>query len=187
MRVYLLWLVEPYRDHHPSPIEAVIVSADALRHPDVPQPDGARMYRCLTEAPGRTDGQLVPLSTLTHELDGGRLWPQVADWEQVTDAVLQLVRAEKIDAMPIGGLGDLDLAVLAAGPVTEVVGIDPASGAQIPIRGSARGDIIAHLAGYVNRVDPPLNAGNPDRLVEVPTSPERMPYQPPIRWGSGPQ
>lgn len=176
--VYLLWLVEPYQDHHPTPIEAVIVAADALRHPDVPQPDGVLMYRCLTEAPGRRDGELVPLSTLAHELNGGRLWSEVGDWEAVADALLRLVRAEKIDAMPVGGLGDLDLAVLASGPVTEVVGFDPATGEQIPVRGSARGEIIEHLAGYVNKVDPPLNAGNPSRLVDVPTSPKRMPYEP---------
>jgi hypothetical protein len=50
------------------------------------------MYRCLTEFPSRTPGCVVPLSTLTFELDGGRLWPQVADWEAVVAAIVNLTR-----------------------------------------------------------------------------------------------
>ena len=72
--VYLLALHEPYQSpQHPAPINATIVHALTLLHPAVPQPDGDWMYRCLTEFPGRTPGGVVPLSTLTFELDGGRL------------------------------------------------------------------------------------------------------------------
>jgi hypothetical protein len=82
--VYLLMLHTPYQSReHEVPIDATIVHARTLLHPAVPQPDGGRMYRCLTEFPARTPGCLVPLSTLTFELDGGELWPQVADWERV--------------------------------------------------------------------------------------------------------
>jgi hypothetical protein len=45
---------EPYESpDHPVPINATIVHALTLLHPAVPQPDGGRMYRCLTEFPGR--------------------------------------------------------------------------------------------------------------------------------------
>lgn len=53
--VYLLMLHEPYASsEHPVPINATIVHALTLLHPAVPQPDGGRMYRCLTEFPSRT-------------------------------------------------------------------------------------------------------------------------------------
>ncbi|HTR92366.1 MAG TPA: hypothetical protein VMI73_11555 [Trebonia sp.] len=50
---------------------AVITHARSFLHPDLPQPDGGRVYRCLTEAPGRTPGCLVALSGLDYELCGG--------------------------------------------------------------------------------------------------------------------
>ena len=58
--VYLLMQHEPYTSsEHPVPIDATIVHALTLLHPAVPQPDGGRMYRCLTEFPSRTPGCLV--------------------------------------------------------------------------------------------------------------------------------
>lgn len=91
--VYLLTLHEPYRaPNHPVPINATIVHALTLLHPVVPQPDGGRMYRCLTEFPGRTPGCLVPLSTLTFELDGGALWHRIGDWERAVEAVVHVAR-----------------------------------------------------------------------------------------------
>jgi hypothetical protein len=76
--VYLLILREPYQSaENPVPLDATIVHALTLLHRAVPQPDDGRMYRCLTEFPSRVPGCVVPLSTLTFELDGGSLWPQV--------------------------------------------------------------------------------------------------------------
>jgi hypothetical protein len=47
--VHLLALHEPYESpEHPVPINATIVHALTLLHPHLPQPDGGRMYRCLT-------------------------------------------------------------------------------------------------------------------------------------------
>jgi len=67
--VCLLTVHEPYESHdHPVPINATIVHAKTLLHPQVLQPDGGRMYRCLTEFPGRSTGCIVPVSTLTAEL-----------------------------------------------------------------------------------------------------------------------
>ena len=90
--VYLLLVHEP----RPHPVLAggqvnvVIVHALTLLRSDLPQPDAARVYRCLTEFPGRIPGCVVPLSTLSYELDNGRLWPEVADWEAVSEAVVRL-------------------------------------------------------------------------------------------------
>ena len=51
----------------------MITHARSFLHPDLSQPDGGRVYRSLTEAPGRVPGCLVPLSELDYELCGGRL------------------------------------------------------------------------------------------------------------------
>jgi hypothetical protein len=74
--VYLLLVHEP----RPHPVlgvgvgNVVIVHALTLLRSDLPQPDAARMYRCLTtEFPGRIPGCTVPLSTLAYELDNGCL------------------------------------------------------------------------------------------------------------------
>src|ERR1700720_3568270 len=91
--VYLLTMHDPYDEPGaPAPINGVIVHAATLLHPDLPQPDAGRIYRCLTEFPGRTPGCLVTLSDLNAELDGGRLWPQVADWNAVITALITLTR-----------------------------------------------------------------------------------------------
>lgn len=59
--VYLLMQHEPYKSsEHLVPVDATIVHALTLLHPAVPQPDGGRMYRCLTEFPSRTPGCLGP-------------------------------------------------------------------------------------------------------------------------------
>ena len=87
--VYFLIVHEP-RPHPVSlglPVNVVIVHALTLLRADLPQPGAARIYRCLTEFPGRIPGCVVPLSALTYELDDGRLWPQVADWRAVTEAI----------------------------------------------------------------------------------------------------
>jgi hypothetical protein len=49
------------------------------------------------------------LSTLTFELDGGRLWPQVADWEAVVAAIVNLTRHKACDAIPLCQRGDLSV------------------------------------------------------------------------------
>ena len=100
------------------PIDATIVHALTLLHPAAPC-DRGRMYRCLTEFPSRTPGCLVPLSTLTFERHGGLLWPEMADWKRVVDAVVRLARDKACDAMPLG-LPSVAAASLANGPYTKV-------------------------------------------------------------------
>jgi hypothetical protein len=116
--VYLLTLHQPYESHdHPVPVNATIVHAKTLLHPQIPQPDGGRIYRCLTEFPGRSAGCIVPVSTLTAELNGGLLWPHVADWERVVEAVVRLSRNRSCDAMPLGLPADM-AGSLSSGPDT---------------------------------------------------------------------
>lgn len=88
--VYLLFAHEPYYPAAAQEINTTVVAASSLLHPRVRQPDGARIHDRLVR--GRRPGEIVPLSTLTHELDGGERWPEVGDWETVTEDLLQLIR-----------------------------------------------------------------------------------------------
>ncbi|SNX55666.1 hypothetical protein SAMN06272735_0080 [Streptomyces sp. TLI_55] len=98
---YFLFAHEPY---YPSlgtqETNTIVVAADTLLHPQVQQPDGARIHELLTWA--RTPGEIIPLSTLTHELGGGADWHQVGDWETVTTDLVHLVRAGKCDTLSLG-------------------------------------------------------------------------------------
>ncbi|MFE6339081.1 hypothetical protein ACFVOK_38720 [Streptomyces sp. NPDC057798] len=117
--VLLLFAHEPY---HPGPgtreVNTTVVSAASLLHAQVRQPDGVSIHDLLTR--GRRAGEIVPLSTLTHELDGGALWPQVGDWEAVTSDLVHLVRGSHCDAFSLG-LPLMARALLCAGPTSEVV------------------------------------------------------------------
>jgi hypothetical protein len=98
--VYLLFAHEPYYlGSGAQEITTTTVPADTLLHPRVRQPDGAQIHDRLTQ--GRRPGEIVPLATLTHELNGGADWPTVGDWESVTADLLQLVRAWECDALSL--------------------------------------------------------------------------------------
>jgi hypothetical protein len=173
--VYLLTVHEPYESHdHPVPINATIVHAKTLLHPQVPQPDGGRMYRCLTEFPGRSTGCIVPASTLTAELDGGLFWPLVADWERVVEAVIHLSRSRSCDAMPLGLPMDM-AASLSSGPNTsltvhypdrrEILGAEERQAFLRQLEHSLRGAVSQR----------PFWPGND--LLEPPSEPKVMPYK----------
>jgi hypothetical protein len=175
--VYLLMLHEPYAaSEYPVPINATIVHALTLLHPAVPQPDGGRMYRCLTEFPSRTPGCLVPLSTLTFELNGGLLWPEIADWKRVVDAVVRLTRDKACDAMPLG-LPPVTTASLANGPDTEV-NVHRPDGRRSTIGTRERQQYIDELVGYIAKstASGPFWPG--DNLMNPLTDPLVMPYIP---------
>jgi len=175
--VYLLTLHEPYQtaEHH-VPINATIVHALTLLHPQVPQPDGGLMYRCLTEFPGRTPGCLVPVSTLTFELAGGQLWPEIADWQQVSQAVVQLARTRACDAMPLG-LPQHMAVVLVGGPNT-TANLHRPDGSTLVLAGSDRQGYLDELTAAIRTVtaDGPFWPG--DYLVRPPAQPQILPYQP---------
>src|SRR5277367_4065580 len=120
--VYFLTMHEPYDElGAPAPINGLIVHARTLLHKDLPQPDAGRIYRCLTEFPGRTPNCLVPLSTLHHELGDGRLWPQIADdWSAVIRALVALTRAPgQCESRPLA-FPEIEAALLATGLFTPV-------------------------------------------------------------------
>ncbi|MEW2000803.1 hypothetical protein ACFWFH_34290 [Streptomyces coelicoflavus] len=120
--VYLLFAHEAY---YPAPGEEIntsLVAAASLLHPRVRQPDGARIHERLTR--GRRPGEIVPLATLTHELDGGALWPQVGDWAAVTTDLLQLIHDRACDALGLG-LPPIARALVCSGPRSEVRAYDP--------------------------------------------------------------
>jgi len=175
--VYLLALHEPYQSpQHPVPINATIVHALTLLHPAVPQSDGGRMYRCLTEFPGRTPGEVVPLSTLTFELDGGQLWPRVADWERVVDAVVHIARHQGCDAVPMG-LPQLTAVLVSGGPTTvhELYHPDGSRSQAGPVE---RQQHLDELTGHVRRftAEGPFWPGG--NLVAPPRKPRVLPYKP---------
>ena len=67
---YLGLLLDPPGDQHAGRV--LVVAADALRHPGIPQPDGTLLYELVTGHPDRTPQQLVFIADLTVEL---RAWP----------------------------------------------------------------------------------------------------------------
>jgi hypothetical protein len=89
---------------------------------------------------------LVPISTLTYELDGGGLWPQVADWEQVVETLIFLSRAGELDSMPLG-LPKLASSLLAMGPTTTTT-IYYVGGGSTTASGRERQAQINKLAAY---------------------------------------
>lgn len=123
--VYLLFAHEPY---YPGPgtqeINTTLVAAGSLLHPQVLQPDGARIHDLLTQ--GRRPGEIIPLSTLTHELNGGAGWPAVGDWERVTTDLVQLVRSGNCDALSLG-LPEIARALVCTGPHSHVRAYDAAA------------------------------------------------------------
>ncbi|MGW5482623.1 hypothetical protein [Streptomyces sp. NPDC004008] len=123
--VFLLFAHEAYYPAGAQEINTSLVAAASLLHPRVRQPDGARIYDRLTR--GRLPGEIVPLATLTHELDGGALWPEVGDWEAVTADLLQLIGDQECDALSLA-LPDIARALVCCGPHSEVRAYDPAAG-----------------------------------------------------------
>ncbi|MFI0511169.1 hypothetical protein ACH3Y9_12490 [Streptomyces sp. WSLK1-5] len=140
--VYLLFAHEPYDpDAGTQEINTTVVTAASLLHPHVLQPDGARIHDRLAQ--GRTPGEIIPLSTLTHELDGGAGWPWVGDWETVTTDLVQLVRQGECDALSLG-LPEIARALLQAGPDTHVCAFDGA-GQDITYGPQERAAVLAKI------------------------------------------
>jgi hypothetical protein len=138
-----LFAHEPYYPAAGQEINTTIVAAASLLHPRVRQPDGARIHDRLVH--GRRPGEIVPLSTLTHELDAGARWPEVGDWEGVTDDVLQLVRGHACDALSLG-LPLIARALLCAGPNSQVVRAHVGDTSRLTAYGpDDRGTILAEI------------------------------------------
>ncbi|WP_211588699.1 hypothetical protein [Allorhizocola rhizosphaerae] len=158
------------------PFDATVVHCRTLLHPLVPQPDGGRIYRCLTEFPGRRPGMIVPVSTLTYELAGGALWPMVGDWEEVVDALVFLAREGGCDALRLG-LPQATAAMVANGPNTRVRHYH-ANGTVRQTGPAEREHELSQLEARVRAMlmQGPFWPGG--RLTTPPSEPAVMPYQP---------
>lgn len=141
--VYLLFAHEPY---YPGPgaqeINTTLVPAASLLHPRVRQPDGAQIHDRLTQ--GRQPGEITPLATLTHELNGGADWPTVGDWESVTADLLQLVRVGECDALSLG-LPEIARALICTGPHSHVRTYDAATDQFIAYGPTERAAVLAEV------------------------------------------
>lgn len=146
--VYLLFAHEPYfPPNGMREVNATIVAAGALLHSRVRQPDGARIHRLLHNG-RRIDREIVPLATLTHELDGGAGGVQIADWEQVSADVLALTRLGSCDSFGIG-LPSLARALLCSSPHSQVVDYNPETGRREVHGPEQREAVLTALSGHL--------------------------------------
>jgi hypothetical protein len=124
-KVYLLFAHEPY---YPGPgtRESTPPSSPptrcSTRRCSSPTASGSATCSPKDARPG----EIVPLSTLTHELNGGADWPAVGDWERVTTDLVRLVRSGKCDALSLG-LPDIARALVCTGPHSHVRAFDAAA------------------------------------------------------------
>ncbi|WP_406436475.1 hypothetical protein OHB14_62295 [Streptomyces sp. NBC_01613] len=144
--VYFLFAHEPYYPAPAKEINTTVVAAASLLHPRVQQPDGARIHARLVH--GRRPGEIVPLSTLTHELDGGARWLEVGDWQTVTEDLLQVVRDRDCDALSLG-LPEIARALVCVGPHSEVRAVDSASGAHRAYGPADRVEVLVEVGRHL--------------------------------------
>ncbi|KRD17938.1 hypothetical protein [Streptomyces sp. Root264] len=148
--VYLLFAHEPY---YPGPapreVNTTVVAAATLLHPRVRQPDGARIHDRLTQ--GRRPGQIIPLATLTHELNGGAHWPRIGDWERVTTDVVQLVQTQRCDALSLA-LPEIARALICTGPDHQVRAFDAAAGDFTLYGPRDRAEVLAEIGTLLTAI-----------------------------------
>jgi hypothetical protein len=125
------------------------VAADSLLHPLVRQPDGVRIHDLLNRH--RQSGEIVPLATLTHELNGGADWPKVGDWEGVTSDLLQLVRSGRCDALSLG-LSAMARALVCTGPHSHVRVYDTAAGDVITHGAAERAKVLEEVGTFLTGI-----------------------------------
>ncbi|MEV0521808.1 hypothetical protein AB0I66_00125 [Streptomyces sp. NPDC050439] len=143
--IYFLFAHAPYYPPHGlREVNTTIVAADTLLHPHVRQPDGARMHRLLHTG-RRIDGQIVPLATLTHELDGGAGWEQTAHWENVLDDLLTLARFGSCDSVDLA-LPALERALVCSSPQARVINLNPQTGQRETHGPEQRAAVLATLS-----------------------------------------
>ena len=98
-----LILIDPTPPHPLAGYGVLEVAPSALLHPQVPQPDGRKMYELLTRHQRRDPGALVYLSDITDELaDHGLTWWTIGiHWLDVIDALVDLVGHRQLPALAI--------------------------------------------------------------------------------------
>ncbi|MET7852672.1 hypothetical protein ABZT48_31495 [Streptomyces avermitilis] len=130
----------------PQEINTTVVAAGSLLHPRVCQPDGVRIHDLLTQ--GRQPGEIIPLSTLTHELNGGADWPAVGDWERVTTDLVRLVHFGDCDALSLG-LPGIARPLVCTGPHSHVRVYDAAADEFIDYGPAARAAALAEVGAFL--------------------------------------
>ncbi|MFF0142616.1 hypothetical protein ACFYRN_40065 [Streptomyces sp. NPDC005227] len=152
--VFLLFAHEPYYpDNGVQEINTTVVAADTLLHPQVKQPDGARIHDLLTR--GRRSDGVVPLATLTHELGSGDNWLTVGDFERVTVDLVALVRRQQCDALSLE-LSAVERALVCKGPGAdqEVRIFDCATGDFIAYQQDDRAAVVAEVRRILTAIKP---------------------------------
>jgi hypothetical protein len=162
---------------------AVIVHARTFLHPALPQPDAGRVYRCLTEFPGRAPGCLVPLSDLDYELCDCQLWPQVGDRDRILAALTALTATpDQCDSLELP-LVTWDDDLLTGGPYSHKQLLQAKDGDYTDLIVTAQGtrERTELLAG-LTRTLRDKTAGRAwwpgDDLIRPTSDPAVMPYQP---------
>ncbi|WP_053729151.1 hypothetical protein [Streptomyces sp. WM6378] len=142
---YFLFAHTPYPGNPPAPdINATVVVAETLLHPAAHQPAGRLLHHQLTTGKARRAGEVVPLSTLIHELALGQDSPCPYDWDALVDDLLALSLGDGCDALTLS-LGTVDLALVCCGPAVRLVALGPVGQAHQDISGrDAVLDVIAH-------------------------------------------
>ncbi|MEJ8654982.1 hypothetical protein [Streptomyces sp. MS1.AVA.4] len=148
--VYLLFAHEPYYPGTGTQeINTTVVAADTLLHPQVQQPDGRRIHDLLTQ--GRRRGDIIPLATLIHELNGGADWPAVGDWERVTTDLVQLVQTQMCDALSLG-LPEIARALICTGPDNQVRTFDAAEGEAAVYGPDDRANVLTEISMFLTGI-----------------------------------
>ncbi|MEU2588999.1 hypothetical protein ABZ612_40640 [Streptomyces avermitilis] len=160
--VYLLFAHEPYYPASGQEINTSLVAAASLLHPEVRQPDGARIHDLLTQR--RRPGEIVPLAPLAHEVDGGANWPKIGDWERVTGDLLRLIRQSGCDALSLG-LPEIARALICNGPDTELRAYDATADRYIPYGRASRTAVLEQLADHLDRAVSPHGLWPGDGLL----------------------
>ncbi|WP_331763523.1 hypothetical protein [Streptomyces anthocyanicus] len=157
--VYLLFAHEAYYPTPGQEINTSLVAAATLLHPRVRQPDGTRIHERLTR--GRRPGEIVPLATLTHELDGGALWRQVGDWQAVTADLLQLIHDHACDALGLG-LSPIARALVCTSSHSEVRAYDPTTECEQVFGPADRTEVLVEIGRQLARAEAgrPLGPGD---------------------------
>ncbi|WP_409239741.1 hypothetical protein [Streptomyces sp. PA5.6] len=145
---YFLFAHEPYFPLNGLlEINTTVVEAATLLHSQVQQPDGARMHRLLNNG-CRAPREIVPLATLTHELEGGVKWPLIADWERVIQDLVFLSRFGICYSMPLA-LPAIERALICSGPYVDVLAFDAATGQPVTYGAADRTSLLSRLQAHL--------------------------------------
>jgi hypothetical protein len=182
--VYFLTVREPPPGRRWADLPAaVIVHARTFLHARLPQPGAGRVYRCLTEFPGRVPGCLVPLSDLDYELSGGQLWPQVGDRARILAALAELTATPgRCDFLTLP-LVPWDDDLLRGGPYSHKRLLEARDENWTDLIVTAEGtrerrELLADLARSLRAATAGLPWWPGDGLIRPPDGPAVMPYQP---------